>query len=85
LPKPFGWWRQTEFRSTAVLLRVEAFRKTTRTKYSAVSLVSASITRTPAARPESSSQMRLWAIEKGRSVMRPVAAAAGNVEELLEK
>ena len=68
-----------------MLLRADAFRNTTRAKYSVTSFVSASITRTPLARPVSSSQMRLWAIEKGRRVMRPVAAAAGRVEELLEK
>jgi hypothetical protein len=72
-------------RRTAVLPRAEAFRNTTFAKNSMAFPVSASITRTPFAFPVSWSVMRLWAIEWGRRVRRPVAAAAGRVEELLEK
>ena len=67
------------------MFSADALRKTTFAKNSIVSCVSASITRTPFARPVFGSVITLWAIECGRSVMRPVAAAAGSVDELLEK
>ena len=67
------------------MFSVDAFRKITFAEYSVVSCVSASMTRTPVARPVFGSVMMLCAIECGRSVMLPVAAAAGSVDELLEK
>jgi len=85
LPKPFGCCALVEFRRSAVVFSADAFRKITRAKYSVVACVTASITRTPLARPVPGSVMRLCAIESGRSVNRPVAAAAGIVDELLEK
>ena len=57
----------------------EAARKTVRAWNSSSSCVSASITRTPVTRPAPGSQMTLGTTLLGRSVMRPVASAAGRV------
>ena len=43
------------------------------------------MTRTPLAFPVFVSVIRLWTMACGRNVIRPVAAAAGSVDELLEK
>ena len=68
-----------------MVFSADALRKMTRAKNSMRWCVSASITRTPVARPVAGSVRMLCAIECGRRVRRPVAAAAGSVDELLEK
>src|SRR4029077_17435854 len=83
--KPFGWCGLFELSINAVVFSADAFRKITFAKNSIFSCVSASMMRTPVARPVFGSVMMLCAIECGRSVMLPVSAAAGIVEELLEK
>ena len=55
LPKPFGKRDEVEFSRMRFVLMVDAFTKITSAKKSIVSLVSASITRTPEALPSESS------------------------------
>src|SRR3954467_7985818 len=83
--KPFGWCELFELSISAVVLSADALRKITFAKNSIGSCVSASMTRMPVARPVVGSVMMLCAIECGRSVRLPVSAAAGMVDELLEK
>ena len=66
-------------------LSVDAQRKTIRAEYSVTSFVIASITRTPVARFRSLSYSTSLAIAKTLSVSRPVAMAAGSVDDCVLK
>ncbi len=85
LPSPFGNRFDVELRRMNVEATVEAVQKMTRAKYSAGCFVSASMTRTPVARPFPSSNAMEWTIEYGRMVRLPVCSAAGSVTATLLK
>jgi len=65
--------------------KAEAHRKTTLALNSEVLRVSASITRIPVALRVRGSNITLWTMLLGRSVIRPVISAAGSVAFTLLK
>src|SRR6266705_181056 len=84
-PSPPGHSSVAERSRSHVELSVEAHRKITRAVYSVVLSVNPSITRTPVARFLSLSKITSVTIAHGFSVSRPVAIAAGSVDDWVLK
>src|SRR5690606_40801346 len=85
ISRPFSCTFDFEFNSKATELTADPLTNTTLAKYSVTSFVSASITRTPFAKPVFSSTMIDSAIALLIKVRLPVFSAQGIVDELLLK
>src|SRR5712691_7047109 len=85
LPRPPGHTSIADRSSSQVEFNVDAQRKMMRAVYSAVCMLTASSTRTPVARFLSRSYKTSVTIANGLSVKRPVATAAGNVDDCVLK
>src|SRR2546422_7961315 len=84
-PRPPGHTSVADRSSSHVEFNVDAQRKMMRAVYTVVCSVTASSTRTPPARLRSRSYKTSVTIANGLSVSRPVAIAAGNVEDCVLK
>ena len=85
LARPSGQSWLFELRRIRVDSSAEAQRNTKRARYSVGCIVTASMTRTPLARPVAASYRTLSTTLLGLSVIRPVFRAAGRVDPKLLK